>query len=750
MHIIKTEVAPIHIVSTRDDARQLWAWLRARQDQILALDLETNGVQDTFSRDFRQRLTQMSDGRESWVIQSERPGMLDVSRICIHAHRYWIAHYSENDIRFAECAAPGSIRLDQLEPHVADMQPIVAWYEPRTVTSADKPGIDVRIRLDRGLKSCVKRWLPEGHILNRTESELHRRFLEISIEAGPYDEYTQTVRRHKDLIDKYGIEANGAGVSVRKAFEALSVESQRKTLKGADSWDEKALSLLAAESGEEARLAQAIIALRKLNSASPLTAKARRSWGFAHIPDDDPAYLTYAGLDPLMTVRLLHKMKPELKRRGQWPEVLKDLRRQWQIDLMTFRGMLIDHQYARQLSEDITNTITRRQDYLDRHKINSSGMGGGIGRAFTALGMTTPKTTGNGADSWDKHVLEDIASGKVADAPSEAIRLANAITKVRQNTKFHSAYVQPMLNCQDSDGRIHCSMREIGCISSRNSAERPPMQQMPKRASKTIRAAFCAPHGWVFVSADLKQGEPRVMAGISGDKNLRTDILEGDINSALATLAFGAAFNPDPAVCKDPSTRSFIMRDRSKIAFLSRSYGAQNAKLAETLLVSPDRMRDIQNNWNRRYHTLAAYERRISWQKSVVLDNGWVLPLWDRYRIDDATGEPVLKTPPKPSRLALNGATQGNQAVLLKEARDRVYARGWGWAVVMLVHDEIVGCVPLAQAEEFRQVLIDCMTTTFHGVPIECDATIDGPTWMPQKPFEPDVFDAGLVEMSDA
>jgi hypothetical protein len=32
-------------------------------------------------------------------------------------------------------------------------------------------------------------------------------------------------------------------------------------------------------------------------------------------------------------------------------------------------------------------------------------------------------------------------------------------------------------------------------------------------------------------------------------------------------------------------------------------------------------------------------------------------------------------------------------------------------------------------------MLEDAMTMDFHGFPIRCDATIDGPSWMPQTEF---------------
>jgi hypothetical protein len=83
-------------------------------------------------------------------------------------------------------------------------------------------------------------------------------------------------------------------------------------------------------------------------------------------------------------------------------------------------------------------------------------------------------------------------------------------------------------------------------------------------------------------------------------------------------------------------------------------------------------------------------------QRAVVLDNGWVVPLWDRY---DVMGDGSVRfNGSKPSRLGLNAATQGNQKVILSIAHDRVIDWGWSWALLILVHDEIVCCVPESMA----------------------------------------------------
>lgn len=656
MRAVETELGPAYVVETREGATWLWDWLKTRRGDWLAWDGETNG-HDPWDHSFRLRAAQISDGQIAAVIRAEATDfgtrMLDVVRECTRAHPTWVAHYAENDMRFAERGVPGSVRLDSVEPHFADTQTMLAWYDPRTVTGRDVFSSDGRaVALNNGLKPTTARVLGTD-VLVRAEGELTAWF-------------------------------------------------------------------------------------RGLAPVGKRTIKACKSWGFEHADTADEIYIRYAALDALCEARMAQKMAAELVAQGQWPEVYKDLRRQWHIDLMTFRGMPANPAYVKWLEDHFNAVIRDNAAFLDSCGVAPSGMGPSIGRAFRSLGVRSTRTTDKGAESWDRVVIDSIVDNEhLATTPEhhKAVELAKALTKVRQATKFQAAYIQPMRDTEGRDGRVHCSMRAIGAVTHRMSAARPAMQQMPKRTSQLIRAAFEAPEGWVFVSADLKQGEPRVMAALSGDRNLQADIEVGDINSTLAELTYPGQFINDPKEFKDASTLSYILRDRGKRGFLADKYGCATRKLASSQLlkVPREQAQAIKDRWAQRYDQLETYREWCNNQKALVLENGWVVPLWDRYAF---RSQDELYCTDKPSRKGLNGATQGNQALLLDNALDLLVAWGWSWALVMLVHDEIVGLVPCEHAEAFRAALEAAMTTTFKDFPIRCDATIDGRSWMPQTEFD--------------
>jgi DNA polymerase-1 len=457
-------------------------------------------------------------------------------------------------------------------------------------------------------------------------------------------------------------------------------------------------------------------------------------WGFANVPVTEDVYLRYSALDPLMTMRLWQKMVPVVQQRGQWDIVWSDLVWQWDLDRMVFRGMLVDAPYARWLDEKMRRQVDDNAAALERHGIAPSGNGPSVGEAFAALGvkplkMTKGSATKPPAASWDKEVLK-----KLADGEGPAAELARLLIGSRQGTKFRATYVQTMIDALEFDGRVHWHHRADGTTTGRNSAYDPPLQQLPKK-NTLVRAAYVAPPGWVLVGCDFSQGEPRTMAAMAQDANLRADILSGDLNGAMAATAFGELFNP--AEGKLAGTASYLMRNSAKAGFLAKCYGGGGDRVS--LTIGADATAAIRR-WESRYAKLFAHGAELNRLPAVRLESGRICPLWDRYYVDPETDRAVLKS--WPSRKGLNYKAQGTQRDLLLASWMRLRARGWAKFAFFFLHDEIILCVPEWMAEQARADLQDAMTFVWHGMEFEAEAEIIGRSWLPQTDFQRDLIDA--------
>lgn len=91
-----------------------------------------------------------------------------------------------------------------------------------------------------------------------------------------------------------------------------------------------------------------------------------------------------------------------------------------------------------------------------------------------------------------------------------------------------------------------------------------------------------------------------------------------------------------------------------------------------------------------------------------------------------ATGRRLIVSP---SYAAPNYAIQSVARDLLAAGIKQAWARGVGDMIRLVVHDEIVASAPEDQADEVMATLIDCMTMTFKGVPIDVEAQILGERW---------------------
>lgn len=463
-------------------------------------------------------------------------------------------------------------------------------------------------------------------------------------------------------------------------------------------------------------------------------------WGFANIPVDDELFIIYAGLDPVAVIRLWHLMRHELRQRGQLARCNAALIEQWMMDQATLAGMKVDGPYARWFFDQLTQSIKDNAEVLAFYGIGESGQGVKVGEAFTRMGVAPVKMkkndSGEMVPTWDKEAMMLLAQ----DHRSTVVELAQAVSAARRATKFRTTYVEPMLRAVDfGDGAMHCSVRAIGTVTTRMSAQKTesagPLQQLPKKDPR-VRAAVASRRGCVLVSADFAQGEPFTMAALSGDEVYLRDLMAGDINSTIASMIYGNAY--DPRFGKTAGTPHYLMRQCAKAGWLALCYGAGAQKFADTLGIPLEDGAAARARLKSRYVKLWAFADTMNHQAVIQLDSGHRVPLWDRFGV---TADGELFVGEKPSRLGLNAATQSAQSDLLRIAMHRLNDWGWSWALRFALHDELLLEVPEWMAEQARQVLERAMTVTYRGVTVHCEATIEGRTWMPQ----PEEFDLSAI-----
>ena len=155
---------------------------------------------------------------------------------------------------------------------------------------------------------------------------------------------------------------------------------------------------------------------------------------------------------------------------------------------------------------------------------------------YNKLDLPVLKKTPKGQPSTNEDTLQRLA---------EEYELPKTIIEYRGLAKLKSTYTDSLINIQHpTTKRIHTSYQQAVTSTGRLSSTEPNLQNIPIKTAegRKIREAFIAEKGNVLISADYSQIELRIMAHLSGDKNLTHAFNNNiDVHSATASEIFNVS-----------------------------------------------------------------------------------------------------------------------------------------------------------------------------------------------------------------
>ena len=192
--------------------------------------------------------------------------------------------------------------------------------------------------------------------------------------------------------------------------------------------------------------------------------------------------------------------------------------------------------------------------------------------------------------------------------------LSKAILDYREFATIVSTFIDKLPDCVNpKDGRIHCKFNQYGADTGRFSSEDPNMQNIPSH-NKDIRKMFTASDGYVLMSSDYSQQEPKCLAALCrehGDSQMYDTFMEGkDLYSEIASKAFNKTyeecreFNVDGTTNKDGKER----RSQAKSILLGVLYGRGVPSIAEQLGTSTNKAQDIKESVFRGFPAIKKFE----------------------------------------------------------------------------------------------------------------------------------------------
>jgi len=383
-------------------------------------------------------------------------------------------------------------------------------------------------------------------------------------------------------------------------------------------------------------------------------------------------------------------------------------------------GVSIDKEYLKTLTDELNSNITALEDKIyeiagEKFNIKSPKQVAYI--LFDKLQIKQTKR-GKSKNSTGAEVLEKLA---------EENEIARLILEHRKYSKLKSTYTDVLPQLTDNqDNRIHTSFNQTVTTTGRLSSSNPNLQNIPVRTEEgnKIRQSFVPQdrENYLILSADYSQIELRLLAHVSGDKNLTKAFNEGiDVHTLTASKVFDV---PMENVTKE-------MRYKSKAVNFGIVYGQSKYGLAKALKIKPEEAETFINKYFETYPEIKIYMENMV---MLVEQQGFVETILGRKRYLNAEiNSPNAMIREFAKRAAINHPMQGSASDLIKlamvdfakELRDN-HCKS---KLILQVHDELV--VETAK-EELELIKLLVKKSMELGQPLKVPLLVDinaGASW---------------------
>lgn len=387
-------------------------------------------------------------------------------------------------------------------------------------------------------------------------------------------------------------------------------------------------------------------------------------------------------------------------------------------------GMLVDPDRLHSLSEGLATQIAEVECSIrDLAGDETFNIGSPMQLShvlFDVMGLPTKglKKTKRGYYSTNAKVLSDLARDH------EIVRL---ILDWREKSKIKSTYLDTLGPLRRGDGRVHTTYNQTITATGRLSSSDPNLQNIPTRSElgRTVKTAFSAGEGSVFLAVDYSQIELRLLAHLSGDEHLVRAFNEGeDFHAETAARVFGV---PVSEVTPD-------LRSRAKAVNFGIVYGQQAYGLSQSLHISMAEARDMIDRYYEAYPGVRTFLDNVV---ARAKQTGYAETMYGRRR---HIPELKAKNPQLRGfgeRTAMNHPMQGTAADIIKIAMARVSRRleeeGFAAHMILQVHDELDFECPVNEVERLTAMVRDVMEHVVDlRVPLIAEAST-GITWADAK-----------------
>lgn len=301
--------------------------------------------------------------------------------------------------------------------------------------------------------------------------------------------------------------------------------------------------------------------------------------------------------------------------------------------------------------------------------------------------------------------------------------IVDKILEYRQVSKLKSTYADGLPVYIDEDKRIHGKFNQTITATGRISSTDPNLQNIPIRMElgRELRKVFKPREGCVFLDADYSQIELRLLAHMSGDKEmLEAYQKELDIHRSTASKVFHTPYEEV----------SELERRNAKAVNFGIVYGISSFGLSQDIGVSKKEAQEFIDQY---FATYPAIKEYIDGLVSEAKEKGYAKTLFGRKRPVPELSSSNFMQRSFGERIAMNSPIQGTAADVIKIAMIRVAKRlmkeNLEAKIVLQVHDELLVETPFAEVEQVKGILKEEMEHAVElSLPMEVEV-LEGMDW---------------------
>ena len=438
--------------------------------------------------------------------------------------------------------------------------------------------------------------------------------------------------------------------------------------------------------------------------------------------DIDPAIVTdYAAEDADITLKLKNILEKEMQANH-----LDQLFHQIEAPLiyvladMEWTGVRLDLEALNDLSTHYSAELLQIEQEI-------------TAMAGIAFNVNSPKQIGevlfDRLKIMDKAKKTKTGQYKTSEEELEKMRskhpIIDKILEQRGLKKLLSTYVDafPLL-IHVRTGKIHTSFNQTVASTGRLSSTNPNLQNIPIRdeRGREMRKVFIPDEGCIFVSSDYSQIELRIMAHLSGDRNMVEAFNQGqDIHAATAAKIFKI---PIDEVTGD-------MRRKAKTANFGIIYGITPFGLSERLNIPRSEAKELIDEY---FATFPGVKRYMDECITNARVKGYVETIFGRKRYLADINSRNATVRGYAERNAINAPIQGSAADIIKMAMIRIYDRlqekKMKSKMILQVHDELNFNVVPDELESITKMVTEEMENACKlTVPLKADLGA-GENWL--------------------